>query len=271
MTTPPVVPNVLKAICDTTRDTVEAGKRIRSEADLWEAIEATDNPTRGFARALGVKAEQGRPALIAEIKKASPSAGLIRPDFDPKALAQAYEAAGAACLSVLTEQTSFLGDPAFLIEARGAVDLPVLRKDFMIDPWQVLEARVMGADAILLILAVLSDAQAKEMEILAMDLGMDVLAEVHDVNELSRALGALTTPLIGVNNRNLKTLVTDLAVTERLAPLVPADRVLVCESGIRTREDIDRMTLVGAQRFLIGETFMRQPNVEQAVRDLIGD
>ncbi|MBE1237138.1 indole-3-glycerol phosphate synthase TrpC [Phaeovibrio sulfidiphilus] len=264
------MPDVLKEICATTRESVEARKAVRSEADLLAAIQGSGDAPRGFARALGAMAERGRPALIAEIKKASPSAGLIRAEFSPRDLALAYERGGAACLSVLTEETRFQGCEAYLVEARSAVSLPVLRKDFMIDPWQVLEARAMGADAILLIMACLDDALARDMEALAAAHGMDVLAEVHDEAELERALTLLNTPLIGVNNRNLRTLVTDLAVTERLAPLVPADRVLVCESGIRTREDIARMRTVGAQRFLIGETFMRQPDIEAAVTDLIG-
>ncbi|GEO81638.1 indole-3-glycerol phosphate synthase TrpC [Pararhodospirillum oryzae] len=261
--------DALRALCATARASVDERRRALSPAELEARIQEAPAP-RGFAAALTRVAGQGRPALIAEIKKASPSAGLIRPDFDPVALARAYQEAGAACLSVLTEESRFQGSPAYLIAAREAVALPVLRKDFMVDPWQVLEARAMGADAILVILAALDDARAREIEAVAHEHGMDVLAEVHDEAELERALACLTTPLIGVNNRNLKTLVTDLATTERLAPLVPQDRVLVAESGLRTPADLARMQAVGAQRFLIGEHFMRQPDVGAAVRALIG-
>lgn len=260
--------DVLTRICDTTRALVARRKAAQPlPALLAEA--RTLPPPRGFANALSAVANEGGYALIAEIKKASPSAGLIRPDFDPAALAHAYQAAGAACLSVLTEEAWFQGQAADLHAARAAVPLPVLRKDFMVDPWQVAEARVMGADAILVILAALPDGLATEIEAAAHDLGMDVLAEVHNAAELDRALACLTTPLIGINNRNLKTLVTDLATTETLAPQVPPDRVLVAESGLKTRADLDRMAAVGARRFLIGEHFMRQPDVTAAVRAVL--
>ncbi|CCG07168.1 indole-3-glycerol phosphate synthase TrpC [Pararhodospirillum photometricum] len=261
--------DVLRAICNDTRDSVARRRLARPESVLRQHIADANDQTRGFAQALSAVADRGHWALIAEIKKASPSAGLIRPDFDPVTLAQAYHRAGAACLSILTEETRFLGAEEYLVAARAAVPLPVLRKDFMIDPWQVLEARAMGADCILLILAALDNAQAAEMEALAHDLDMDVLAEVHDEGEMERALACLTTPLIGVNNRNLKTLVTDLTTTERLARMLPEGRVLVAESGLRTRDDLARMGAVGARRFLIGEHFMRQPDVEAATRALI--
>jgi indole-3-glycerol phosphate synthase len=211
----------------------------------------------------------GQCGLIAEIKKASPSGGLIRPDFDPAAIARAYERAGATCLSVLTNGPYFQGDPAHLRTARAASKLPVLRKDFMLDPWQIYESRAMGADCVLIIMAAVSNQQAIELEGVARMLEMDVLVEVHNHQELDRALG-LQTPLFGVNNRDLKTLLTDLGTTEELAPFVPPDRVLITESGIRTREDVHRLGEVGAQCMLVGESLLRQADVEAAVHDLLG-
>ncbi|MCF8483455.1 MAG: indole-3-glycerol phosphate synthase TrpC [Rhodospirillum sp.] len=261
--------DILKKICATTAEEVARRKSREPESALMERAKAAA-PPRGFAKALATKVDGGHYGLIAEIKKASPSAGRIRSDFDPATLARAYAAAGATCLSVLTDGPYFEGHADFLTQAKAAVPLPALRKDFMIDPWQITEARAMGADCILLILACLEDALATEMEAKAFELGMDVLAEVHDETELARALACLTTPLIGVNNRNLKTLVTDIATTERLAEGLPEGRVLVSESGLKTRDDLDRMAKVGARRFLIGEHFMRQPDVEAATRALIG-
>ncbi len=213
---------------------------------------------------------EGRFALIAEIKKASPSGGLIRADFDAASLAVAYRDGGATCLSVLTNRPDFQGSNRDLIAARAAVELPVLRKDFILDPWQVYESRALGADCILLIMAALSDDQARELEDVARSLDLDVLAEVHDRRELDRALG-LQTQLIGINNRNLKTLQTDLATTETLAPLVPPDRFLIAESGIRDNADLQRLTGAGCFCFLVGESLMRQPDPVAAVRMLLGD
>jgi len=223
---------------------------------------------RDFTGALCSAVAEGRIGLIAEIKKASPSGGLIRDPFDPAALARAYQEAGAACLSVLTDGPHFQGSPADLVVARGACTLPVLRKDFMIDPYQVFEARAMGADCILLIMAALSDGQARELEEAARSLDMSVLAEVHDQRELDRALG-LNTRLVGINNRNLRTLKTDLATAEVLAPQVPADRIPVAESGLRTPEDVRRMAAAGARCILVGEHLLRQQDVTAAARAMV--
>lgn len=259
--------DVLSKICAVKRAAVAQRKQRVPLVEVESQAKAATAP-RGFAKALAAKVDEGGYGLIAEIKKASPSAGLIRADFDPVALAHAYVNAGAACLSVLTEEDHFQGDDAHLRAARGAVNVPVIRKDFMLEPYQVVEARAIGADCILLIMAALDDALAAELESCAGQWGLDVLIEVHDEAELARAL-KLKSPLIGVNNRNLKTLTTDLAVTERLAPLLPRDRVLVAESGLKTPADLARMARCGAKRFLIGESLMRQNDVEAATRALL--
>jgi indole-3-glycerol phosphate synthase len=260
--------DVLARICVDTRAAVTRAKTATSVETLRYEIGTRNDTPRGFGSALKETVAKGRYGLIAEIKKASPSGGLIRPDFDPPALAHAYRNGGAACLSVLTNRPYFQGSPEHLMAVREAVDLPVLRKDFILDQWQVYESRAMGADCILLILAALTDAEARELEALARALDMDVLAEVHDLRDLERALG-LQTRLIGINNRNLKTLATDLATTEVLAPLVPPDRFLIAESGIHSNADLRRLAAVGPHCFLVGESLMRQADVEAATRTLL--
>ena len=263
------MPDVLARICGETLAEVQRRRNATPLDALKRKItEAHDRP-RGFFMALKETVADGRCGLIAEVKKASPSAGLIRPDFDPAAIARTYQAAGATCLSVLTDGPYFSGEAAHLRAARAATRLPVLRKDFMLDLWQIYESRAMGADCVLLIMAALTNEMALEMEAVARHLDMDVLAEVHDRAELDRALG-LQTPLIGVNNRNLKTMTTNLDTTMELAPFVPPDRLLITESGIRTREDVQQLAGIGAQCLLVGESLLRQDDIGAAVHRLLG-
>jgi indole-3-glycerol phosphate synthase len=259
--------NKLDEICATKREEVAARRTVATLDDLDRLAQDQSAP-RGFGSALEAKAREGF-ALIAEIKKASPSKGLIRADFRPAEHAVAYQRGGAACLSVLTDAPYFQGHEDFLADARRACQLPVLRKDFMVDPWQVAEARAIGADAILIIVAALEDGVMQELEAAAIERGMDVLVEVHDEAELDRA-ARLRSRLIGINNRDLKTFRTDLATTERLAPLAPEGALLVGESGIGSHADCQRLARAGVRSFLVGESLMRHDDIEAASRALLG-
>jgi indole-3-glycerol phosphate synthase len=259
--------DVLARICDDKRRHVGAAKA-RHPLGAVEAAARGQPPPRGFRARLAARVAAGDYGLICEIKKASPSKGLIRADFDPRALARAYQAGGATCLSVLTDAPHFQGSDADLQAAREEVDLPILRKDFTIDPYQVAETRALGADCILLIMAAVDDVLAAEIEAAALSYGLDVLIEVHDRRELERT-SRLRSRLIGVNNRNLKTLAVDLATTEELAPLLPKDALAVCESGLSSPADLARMARIGVRCFLVGESLMRQPDVAAATRRLL--
>jgi indole-3-glycerol phosphate synthase len=263
------LPDVLLRICADTRAETQRRQAAMPLATLKAKIHAKRDRPRGFGEALKAKLVEHKCGLIAEFKRRSPSGGDIRPGAVPAEIAKAYADGGAACLSILTDTPHFGGSAADLVEARGAVTLPVLRKDFMLEPWQVYESRAMGADCILLIMAALSDATARELEETARSLDMDVLVEVHDRRELDRALG-LQTPLLGINNRNLKTLQTTLDTTLALAEYVPPDRILVTESGLRCHADVTRLAAVGAHCLLVGESLLREPDIAQATRQLLG-
>ena len=258
--------DILQRIVAVKQEEVQQARRVRSLADLHSEV-AQAPPVRGFAAALQARVAAGQPAVIAEVKKASPSKGVLREHFVPADIARSYEAGGAACLSVLTDVQFFQGSTAYLQQARAACSLPVLRKDFIIDPYQVVEARAMGADCILLIAACLDDTQMAELEDCALELGLDVLVEVHDAAELERAL-RLKTPLVGVNNRNLRTFEVSLDTTLGLRDRIPAGRLLVTESGILGRQDVRRMRAAGVHAFLVGEAFMRAPEPGVALQGL---
>lgn len=262
------IPSVLQKILATKREEIEAGKRWVSASELRDRSR-DEPPVRGFARRLQQQAEQGN-AIIAEVKKASPSAGVIRADFRPAEIAASYESGGASCLSVLTDEPYFQGHRDYLAEARSACSLPALRKDFIIDPWQVLESRCLQADCILLIVAALTPAQLQDLHGAARELDLDVLVEVHDEAEMEVALELGDDCLLGVNNRNLHDFTTDLGTSERLKAMLPSDRLLITESGIKRRADVERMHAAGIHAFLVGEAFMREPDPGTALKELFG-
>ncbi len=261
-------PDILKRIVERKAERIEAARRARPESALREALAEADAP-RGFVAAIDARLAAGRPAVIAEAKKASPSKGVLRDPYNPAAVARSYEAGGASCLSVLTEADFFAGADAHLQAARAACTLPVIRKDFVIDPYQIIESRALGADCVLLIVAILDDARLKALHELATELGMDVLVEVHDHDELARAL-AIAPPLLGINNRDLRSFETDIATTTRLAAEVPDGTRLVCESGIHTRADVAQIQADGVNAFLVGEAFMRAEAPGEKLAELFG-
>lgn len=260
--------DTLADICAVKQEHILACKARKTEMDLHAELSQVESP-RGFLNALQQSNARGNVGLIAEVKKASPSKGLIRENFDPAAIAKAYQQGGASCISVLTDEPYFQGKDIYLQQVKQAVSLPVLRKDFMLDPYQITEARALGADCILLIMAALDDLQARELESAAFALGMDVLVEIHNLEELERAL-ELKSRLIGINNRNLKTLQVDLATSENLVTHIPDGYTIVCESGVASHDDIARMQRVNIQNFLVGESLMRQENIVNATRTLLG-
>ncbi len=262
--------NTLFTICAEKRSHINTQKQIVPEAELLAVCKTAEAPRR-FIDNLRAKISTGKPALIAEIKKASPSKGVIREDFNPELIARSYAEAGACCLSVLTDMPYFQGRDEYLLIARNATLLPILRKDFMLDPYQIIESRAIGADAVLLIMAALENSQAQELEKAAHELKMDVLIEVHDEAELERALTYLSSTLIGINNRNLKTLQVNLATAEMLANKIPTDKIAVCESGISNFADIGRMRRSGLHVFLVGESLMREHDITAATRRLLGN
>lgn len=261
--------DILAKILDVKRTEIAAAKKALPSGELRDAASAAP-AVRDFAGALRARIQAGKPAVIAEVKKASPSRGVLRANFDPEAIARSYARHGAACLSVLTDEQFFQGSPDYLVRARQAGGLPALRKDFMVDPYQVWQARSWGADCILLIVAALDDGLMRELEGAAMDFGMAVLVEVHDATELDRAL-RLRTPLLGINNRNLRSFETRLETTLELLPRIPADRLVVTESGILAPADVRRMQDAGVNAFLVGEAFMRAPDPGQALSDLFAE
>lgn len=260
---------ILDEIVAHKQHEVVAAKARMTEAELRSRISELEEPPRGFARALKASLDSGWTAIIAEVKKGSPSKGVIRPDFDPLAIAETYAAGGATCLSVLTDERFFLGHLRYLALIREQVRLPLLRKDFVCDPYQIVEARWAGADAVLLIAAMLDLPQLRDFAACARELGLDVLLEVHDEAELEAALQT-DCELIGINNRNLRTFVTDLATTERLLPMIPPGRFVIAESGINTRQDVERLQAAGAGAFLVGECLMREADIEAKLRELLG-
>ena len=262
-----IMDNVLAKICEKKQEYISLCKQKISLTKITKQAEQAPH-NRGFIAALDNFANQKKYALIAEIKKASPSEGIIKSDFNPSFIAKEYEQAGACCLSVLTETDFFLGSDDYLLEAKKASKLPILRKDFMLDSYQVIEAKAIGTDAILLIMAILSDDKAKELENEALKWGLDVLIEIHNEEELKRAL-KLKSPLIGINNRDLKTLKTNIATTEKLAKLIPSDKKIVSESGLYTSDDLKRMANIGVYRFLIGHSLMKSENIFETTKKLL--